>query len=111
MQFRSYHKTLGRFFFCFSDDLLSGFQKVSLLQFENWLDRKLRQFYNPIANIISNREGDKRTMNKNPNFLTNNQINFNDRDDMKCRFCTETHRLNKYELFQSGTLEEKKNYY
>ena len=43
-------------FYKYSLSVLEVDKTISLLQFEVWLEKKLKLYYNPIANIIANRE-------------------------------------------------------
>ena len=48
---------------------------ISLLQFEVWLEKKLKQYYNPIANLLANRGKRRQKKYVGNNIIRKNQVN------------------------------------
>ena len=74
---------------------------VSLDQFENWLDTKVNEQFNPIANIIS---VDKIYL------IKSNNINQDEFQEIKCRFCSDDHKLGSCNQFLSKPSHENKRF-
>ena len=78
--------------------------QISLLQFENWRGNKLKEFFNPVANIIANQGSDTRRSNK---------LNFESKisgDKIKCWFCSNSHKITKCQEFVNLPLDEKRKF-
>ena len=78
---------------------------VSLEQFENWLDTKVNEEFNPIANIISI---DQPYCPRD--HIRSNNINQDEFQEIKCRFCSDDHKLGSCNQFLSKPLHENKRF-
>ena len=67
---------------------------MSLFKLESWLDRKLREFYNPIADIIAQEERkDKTRRREPPKDGRPNHLEGDNGQKRGCYICHEPHRL------------------
>lgn len=104
---------LRNLFYNHSKEYFNTNQVISIQQFEQWLEHRLKQFFNPIADIIASQEPVKfRDFNKpsTRNNLLNKTGDDNNSDEtskVKCWLCSSDHRMNKCEQFISKSLEEK----
>ena len=69
---------------------------VSLEQFEKWLDTKVKQQVNPIANILSIDQPYRPR-----DHIRSNNINQDGSQEIKCWFCSDDHKLGSCEQFLS----------
>jgi len=94
---------LRQTFYRHSRDILDS-EVISLLEFENWLNKRTKEFYNPIANIIASQEPFRQKDSKSIN-------NFKyESKTLKCYCCSDDHKLTKCETFLSKTLEAKNDF-
>ena len=68
---------------------------LSLFQFEKWLEITVRQYFNPIANIIASQESNKFKQRISQEFTRNNHLQSDSLNNstIKCWLCSEAHKL------------------
>ena len=102
---------LRQSFYKMSKDSLSCAGSVTLIQFENWLEARLQEYFNPIAEKIAAKEQQKGKGDRNSK-ASNNNINKDSRKDgttanSKCWLCSADHKIWKCESFKGKTPEER----
>ena len=104
-------------------NLIDG--RVNLIVFENWLERKLKTYFNPLAHIIAAEDTSLKYHNpkKKKNLKVNNMLSEKKDDNImpaidgkeeckniKCWVCTKPHRLIDCDNFKGKTPDERKEY-
>ena len=94
--------------------------EMDLCSFESWLDDKIKEFYNPIANIIAAEEKGRERKDKSSkqdNHEHNRISSFNAKTDTKqddtqrqmtCWFCSEDHKIWNCTKFTQKTIEDRR---
>ena len=83
---------------------------VTLIEFEHWLENRVKEYFNPIANIITDNELRKR---EKPFKSTVNGTYLpfkNEDNDPCCWLCKQKHRLMNCPEFINKSLDEKKHF-
>ena len=106
-----------------NSNLIDG--SVNLMVFDNWLERKLKTYFNLLADIITAVDTSPRYQNpkKNKNLKVNNILSEKKDDNVmpatdgkgegkniKCWLCTKSHRLMDCDNFKGNTTDERKEY-
>ena len=89
---------------------------IDLPKFEKWLDSKLKEYYNPIANIITATEHSKFNERKHKEPDKRSFNNYTDTKSNKdgiskspnCWLCSNSHKIWKCELFKAKSVAERK---
>lgn len=81
--------------------------------FENWLDDKLREYYNPIANIIASKEQNLKSSGKGSSYNTtakpqNDEVTY-DSSILACWMCSKPHKIWNCDAFNSKTVEDRRS--
>ena len=80
---------------------------ISLLGLEIWLGNRMKELYNPIANIIASHESNRR---KDP-LKTINAGHIREKEEVKCSFCSKKHKITTCEDFISSLLNAKNEFF
>ena len=85
-------------------------KSLSLLQFEKWLVITVRQYINPIANIVASQKRYKYKQRTSQEFTRNNHLQSDNSNNIttECWLCSEAHKLPSLPKFQSKSLLDKK---
>ena len=94
-------------FYNHSKDVVSDDSFITLEQFENWLEKRIKEQYNPIANILAKDE--QHIKNKDSRFPINLNHSSVFEKDIKCWLCSEKHKITICEQFKSKNLLLKRN--
>ena len=78
---------------------------VSLERFEKWLDTKVKERFNSLANILSIDQP-----NRLRDHVRKNNFNQDESQEIKCWFCSDDHKLGSCEQFLSKPLSEKNQF-
>ena len=78
---------------------------VSLEQFEKWLDTKIKEQFNPIANILSIDQPYRPR-----DHIRSSNINQHESQEIRCWFCSDDHKLGSCDKFLSKPSYEKKQF-
>ena len=73
---------------------------ISLLEFEVWLGKRIKELYNPIAEIIASQESNRK---KDP-LKTINAGHISEREEVKCWFSSKKHKVTTCEDFISSSI-------
>ena len=79
---------------------------ISLLEFELWLGNRMKELFNPIADIIASQESNRR---KDP-LKTRNAGHISEREEVKCWFCSKKYKVTTCEDFISISINVKNEF-
>ena len=79
---------------------------ISLLEFELWLGNRMKELFNPIADIIASQESNRK---KDP-LKTINAGHISEREEVKCWFCSKKHKVTTCEDFISSSINVKNEF-
>ena len=79
---------------------------IPLLEFELWLGNRIKELFNPIANIIASQESNRK---KDP-LKTINTGHISEREEVKCWFCSKKHKITTCEDFISSSINVKNEF-
>ena len=84
--------------------------RMTLFKLESWLDGKLKELFNPIANIIAQEEGkDKGKSNIKKGFMNHMENDSDSRTTpVTCHLCKKPHRLYQCEKFKGKPVAERR---
>ena len=95
-------------FYKYSKDSLSCEGSMSLKDFEMWLDSILRQYFNPLADIIASKDNNKNNKDRKERERTEKITTLNGTSkEIKCWLCQKNHKKWNCEEFKSKPVEEK----
>lgn len=80
---------------------------ISLLEFEKWLENRMKELFNPIADIIASQEISSK---KDPLYKRINNGSTTDKDDIKCWFCSKKHKITICQDFIKLPLKDKNEF-
>ena len=85
-------------------------KSLSLLQFEQWLQITVHQYFNPLANVVTSQESYKFKQRTSHELARNNhlQLDSSNNSTIKCWFFSEAHKLPSCPRYQSKSLADKK---
>ena len=83
---------------------------VTLIEFEHWLGNRVKEYFNPIANIIADNELRKQEKAFKSTVYGTYLPATNEDNDPCCWLCKQKHRLMNIPEFINKSLDEKKNF-
>ena len=90
---------------------------VNLIVLERWLDYRVQNYFNPLANIVARHEKQKTNNERNNKLNVNltkmdNDINENVSDNLslKCWLCKNNHRLMNCPSFKNRSISERRQF-
>ena len=79
---------------------------ISLLEFELWLENRMKELFNPIADIIASQESNR----KKAPLKAINAGHISEREEVKCWFCSKKHKVTTCENFISSSINVKNEF-
>ena len=80
---------------------------ISLIEFEKWFENRIKELFNPIADIIASQEIHHK---KDPLTRTVNNGNVGEKEEVKCWFCSQKHKVTICQDFINTSLKDKNEF-
>ena len=85
-------------------------QTMNLIEFEKWLESRLHQYFNPVADIIAIQENNMyyKARNSNDRIKTNQVSIVNQINKISCWLCQGEHKIHQCKRFIDSSIDSKK---
>ena len=76
---------------------------ISLIEFEKWFENRIKELFNPIADIVASQEIHHK---KDPLTRRVNNGNVGEKEEVKCWFCSQKHKVTTCQDFINTSLKD-----